>query len=223
MQRPKKRQNGQENLEKQKNSNRLGSMEAKWYGARNCYRVWVPARLSETGKACRRFFETKEEAQKFIFETKRSGSVELADLAVEEKHVNGKRLSNGLNVAFYNQPHLARAASCTQAALNRRNSSKSSRSAASNASREIRFEDNKASKLDPALFSTSRRYKEGAESPIALLLAEVSMTKFARLLILCGRSPFFSRYLRGKTRRNSLALIQASAFEISMLCPVSRS
>jgi hypothetical protein len=64
-------------------------MEAKWYGARNCYRIWVPARLSETGKACRRFFETKEEAQKFIFETKRSGSVELAELAVEEKHVLG--------------------------------------------------------------------------------------------------------------------------------------
>jgi hypothetical protein len=64
-------------------------MEAKWYGARNCYRVWVPARLSETGKSCRRFFETKEGAQKFIFETKRNGSVELADLAVEEKHVLG--------------------------------------------------------------------------------------------------------------------------------------
>jgi hypothetical protein len=64
-------------------------MEAKWYGARNCYRVWVPARLSEIGKACRRFFETKEQAQKFIFETKRNGSVELAELAVEEKHVLG--------------------------------------------------------------------------------------------------------------------------------------
>ena len=37
----------------------------------------------------RRFFETKEQAQKFIFETKRNGSIELADLAVEEKHVLG--------------------------------------------------------------------------------------------------------------------------------------
>jgi hypothetical protein len=46
-------------------------------------------RLSESGKRYRRFFETKEQAQKFIFETKRSGSVELADLAVEEKHVLG--------------------------------------------------------------------------------------------------------------------------------------
>src|SRR5258708_37635485 len=64
-------------------------MEAKWYGARNCYRVGVPARLSEKGKDCRRFFETKEQAEKFIFETKRSGSVELAELAVEEKHVLG--------------------------------------------------------------------------------------------------------------------------------------
>ena len=64
-------------------------MEARWYKSRNCYRVWVPARLSETGKNCRRFFETKEQAEKFIFETKRKGSVELAELAVEEKHVLG--------------------------------------------------------------------------------------------------------------------------------------
>ena len=46
-------------------------------------------RLSESGKRYRRFFETKEQAQKFIFETKRSGSVELAELAVEEKHILG--------------------------------------------------------------------------------------------------------------------------------------
>jgi hypothetical protein len=72
-----------------KNSNKLGSVEAKWYKARNCYRVWVPARLSEKRKDCRRFFETKEQAEKFIFETKRSGSVELAELAVEEKHILG--------------------------------------------------------------------------------------------------------------------------------------
>ena len=64
-------------------------MEAKWYKARNCYWVWVPARLSEKRKDCRRFFETKEQAEKFIFETKRRGSVELAELAVEEKHILG--------------------------------------------------------------------------------------------------------------------------------------
>jgi len=46
-------------------------------------------RLSETGKRYRRFFATKEQAEKFIFETKRSGSVELAELAVEEKHILG--------------------------------------------------------------------------------------------------------------------------------------
>jgi hypothetical protein len=51
--------------------------------------VWIPARLSESGKRYRRFFETKEQAQKFIFETKRNGSVELAELAVDEKHVLG--------------------------------------------------------------------------------------------------------------------------------------
>ena len=49
----------------------------------------MPVRLSESGKRYRRFFETKEQAQKFIFETKRNGSIELADLAVEEKHVLG--------------------------------------------------------------------------------------------------------------------------------------
>ena len=64
-------------------------MEAHWYEPRKCYRVWVPARLSENGKRYRRFFATKEQAQKFIFETKRSGSVEIAELAVEEKHVLG--------------------------------------------------------------------------------------------------------------------------------------
>jgi hypothetical protein len=45
--------------------------------------------LSQNGKQCRRFFETKEQAEKFIFETKRSGCVELAELAVEEKHILG--------------------------------------------------------------------------------------------------------------------------------------
>src|SRR5579864_4580520 len=64
-------------------------VEAHWYEPRKCYRVWIPVRLSESGKRYRRFFETKEQAQRFIFETKRSGSIELADLAVEEKHVLG--------------------------------------------------------------------------------------------------------------------------------------
>ena len=64
-------------------------VEAHWYEPRKCYRVWVPARLSENGKRYRRFFATKEQAQKFIFETKRSGSIEFAELAVEEKHVLG--------------------------------------------------------------------------------------------------------------------------------------
>ena len=64
-------------------------MEAHWYEPRKCYRVWVPARLSENRKRYRRFFATKEQAQKFILETKRSGSVELAELAVEEKHILG--------------------------------------------------------------------------------------------------------------------------------------
>ena len=48
-----------------------------------------PARLSEKREIAADFFETKEQAEKFIFETKRSGSVELAELAVEEKHILG--------------------------------------------------------------------------------------------------------------------------------------
>src|SRR5258707_992330 len=64
-------------------------MEAHWYKARECYRVWIPARLSEHGKRCRRFFATKTEAEKFILQTKRQGSVQLAELGVEEKHVLG--------------------------------------------------------------------------------------------------------------------------------------
>ena len=64
-------------------------MEARWYKPRQCYRVWIPARLSENRKWCRRFFATKAEAEKFIFEIKRRGSVQLADLSIEEMHVLG--------------------------------------------------------------------------------------------------------------------------------------
>ena len=64
-------------------------MEPNWYEARKCYQVIVPARLSENRKRCRRFFGTKAAAEKFILETKRRGSVEIAELAVEEKHVLG--------------------------------------------------------------------------------------------------------------------------------------
>jgi len=64
-------------------------MEAHWYEPRECYRVWIPARLSENGKRHRRFFATKTEAQKFIFQIKRQGSVQLAELGIDEKHVLG--------------------------------------------------------------------------------------------------------------------------------------
>jgi hypothetical protein len=85
-----KRQNGQENLEKQQQiATSWLPMEARWYKPRQCYRVWIPARLSENGKWCRRFFATKSEAEKFIFEIKRRGSVQLAELSLEEMHVLG--------------------------------------------------------------------------------------------------------------------------------------
>jgi hypothetical protein len=64
-------------------------MEALWYQPRRCWRVIVPRRLSETGKRCRRFFQTKGDAEKYILEIKRRGSVQLADLSIEEIHVLG--------------------------------------------------------------------------------------------------------------------------------------
>src|SRR6266481_2351739 len=42
-----------------------------------------------TGNAADGFFATKTEAEKFILQTKRQGSVQLAELGVEEKHVLG--------------------------------------------------------------------------------------------------------------------------------------
>ena len=41
------------------------------------------------GKIAADYLKRKSKAEKFIFETKRSGSVELAELAVEEKHILG--------------------------------------------------------------------------------------------------------------------------------------
>jgi hypothetical protein len=67
----------------------MSGMEALWYKPRECWLVIVPARLSETGKRCRRFFPGKGEAERFILEIKRRGSVQLADLSIEEMHVLG--------------------------------------------------------------------------------------------------------------------------------------
>jgi hypothetical protein len=38
-------------------------VEAKWYKSRKCYRVWIPARMSENGKACRRRFEKEGDGE----------------------------------------------------------------------------------------------------------------------------------------------------------------
>jgi hypothetical protein len=90
LQKGRKRRNGHKNLEKeQQRATYWPGMEAHWYGPRHCRRVWIPARLSEDGKRSRRFFETKDEAEKFVFQIKRRGSVQLADLSLEELHVLG--------------------------------------------------------------------------------------------------------------------------------------
>jgi len=54
-----------------------------------CWRVQVPAAESETGKRVTEYFETKEEAEDFIAEHRKTGSIQLADLSVQEKYVLG--------------------------------------------------------------------------------------------------------------------------------------
>jgi site-specific recombinase XerD len=54
-----------------------------------CWRVQVPAAESETGKRVTEYFETKEEAEDFITEHRKTGSIQLADLSVQEKYVLG--------------------------------------------------------------------------------------------------------------------------------------
>jgi hypothetical protein len=60
-----------------------------FYPLRNCWRVRVPASESETGKRFAKYFETKEAAEHFIAEHKKTGSIQLAELSVQEKHVLG--------------------------------------------------------------------------------------------------------------------------------------
>jgi hypothetical protein len=51
-----------------------------------CWRVQVPAAESETGKRVTEYFETKEEAEDFITEHRKTGPIQLADLSVQEKY-----------------------------------------------------------------------------------------------------------------------------------------
>jgi hypothetical protein len=60
-----------------------------FYPLRNCWRVRVPASESETGKRFAKYFETKEAAEDFVAEHRKTGSIQLAELSVQEKHVLG--------------------------------------------------------------------------------------------------------------------------------------
>jgi hypothetical protein len=64
-------------------------VKPSFYPLRNCWRVRIPASESETGKRFAKYFETKEEAEHFIAEHRKTGSIQLAELSVEEKHVLG--------------------------------------------------------------------------------------------------------------------------------------
>jgi hypothetical protein len=64
-------------------------VKPSFYPLRNCWRVRVPASESETGKRFAKYFETKEAAEHFIAEHRKTGSIQLAELSVQEKHVLG--------------------------------------------------------------------------------------------------------------------------------------
>jgi hypothetical protein len=64
-------------------------MKPSFYPLRNCWRVRVPASESETGKRFAKYFVTKEAAEHFVAEHRKTGSIQLAELSVEEKHVLG--------------------------------------------------------------------------------------------------------------------------------------
>jgi hypothetical protein len=64
-------------------------VKPSFYPLRNCWRVRVPASESEIGKRSAKYFETKEAAEHFIAEHRKTGSIHLAELSVEEKHVLG--------------------------------------------------------------------------------------------------------------------------------------
>lgn len=64
-------------------------MTPRFFPSRNCWRVRVPASESGTGKGVAKYFSTEEEAALFIKEHHRTGSVQLAELSVHERHVLG--------------------------------------------------------------------------------------------------------------------------------------
>ena len=68
---------------------RLRRVTPKFFASRNCWRVRVPASESGTGRGIAKYFRTEEEAALFIREHHRTGSVQLAELSVHERHVLG--------------------------------------------------------------------------------------------------------------------------------------
>jgi hypothetical protein len=51
--------------------------------------VLVPPSESDTGKRVARYFPRKEDAEEFIAAHRKTGSVALAELSLEERHVLG--------------------------------------------------------------------------------------------------------------------------------------
>ena len=60
-----------------------------FYPLRNCWRVQIPASESETGKRVSKYFGSKKDAERFIEEHRKTGSVQLAELSIQERHILG--------------------------------------------------------------------------------------------------------------------------------------
>jgi len=64
-------------------------MEAHWYKARECYRVWIPARLSEERETLPTVFRNENRSRKVHLADQASGFGAVGGAWGEEKHVLG--------------------------------------------------------------------------------------------------------------------------------------
>jgi site-specific recombinase XerD len=60
-----------------------------FYKQRNCWRVQVPALESETRKRVSKYFKSRKDAERFIAEHRKTDSVQLAELSIQERHILG--------------------------------------------------------------------------------------------------------------------------------------
>jgi hypothetical protein len=62
-----------------------------FYPLRNCWRLQIPVSESETGKRVSKYFESREAAESFISKHYKTGSAQLAELTIRERHAHHRR------------------------------------------------------------------------------------------------------------------------------------